>query len=155
MRVPVLALLGAALSLATPWPALAEQSRTFGELTVHYNAMSSQQLSPRVARGYGLRRAQDRGVLMVAVRRADRSGVGPPVPARVTATATDHYLRLQRIPLREVREGQAVYYLGEYGVSTTTTLRFKVTVTPESTGRPLNLEFSQHLYRGTPFSEHD
>lgn len=153
MRVLVtVLLLGASLLLAAPGPAAAEQSRTFGDLTVHYNAMPTSQLTPRIARSYGLTRSRDRGMLMVTVRRADGSGAGSPVPVRVAATAVNLNSQLQRIPMREVRERQAVYYLGEYGLSVPTTMRFKVTVTPEPTGQPLSLEFSQRFYRGTPLT---
>ena len=45
--------------------------------------------------------------------------------------------------MREIRDGDAIYYLGEFSVSGSDTLRFAVQVTPQGASAPLKLDFSK------------
>ena len=61
-------------------------------------------------------------------------------------TATNLNGQMRTIHMREVREGNAIYYLGEFGVANEETIRFNVRVQPQGTMNVLQVEFSQDFY---------
>lgn len=138
-RILHLALL--ALLVAATTPAVAERYEQFGEYQVHYNAIGTGLLQPEVARGYGIERSRNRGLLTVSILRE-----GSPVPGRVEAEAVNANNQLRRIAMREIREGDAVYYIGTFGVDDQEKLRFRLDVQPRGTDRELELIFDQRFY---------
>lgn len=142
-------LFGRALGLAAtcllllPTCGWAEQFQKFGDVVVHYSALSSDQLPPEVARTYGFARSSHKGLLNIAVQREAGAAAPQAIAAKVDARATN--LLGQKIPVsvREIRDGDAIYYLGEFAVAGTDTLRFEVDVTPAGATAPLTLRFSK------------
>ncbi len=124
-------------------PALAERSQTFGDLTVHYNVITTDTLTPEIARAYNITRSKYRGLLTVSVLRPNKLGVGEPVAAKMDAYAVNLSEQLRNIDMREVREGRAIYYLGTFSVAPQETLRFTVNIHAEGTKN--KLEFQQVL----------
>jgi hypothetical protein len=124
-------------------PALAERSQTFGDLTVHYNVITTDTLTPEIARAYNITRSKYRGLLTVSVLRPNKLGVGEPVAAKMDAYAVNLSEQLRNIDMREVREGRAIYYLGTFSVAPQETLRFTVNIHAE--GAKNKLEFQQVL----------
>jgi hypothetical protein len=124
-------------------PAVAERSQTFGNLTVHYNAITTDTLTPDIARAYNITRSKYRGLLTVSVLRPNKLGVGEPVPAKISAYAANLSEQLRNIDMREIREGGAIYYLGEFSIAPRETLRFTLNISAE--GRKDKLEFQQVL----------
>ena len=45
-----------------------------------------------------------------------------------------------------MREGNAIYYIGEFGVTHEETVRFDVRVRPQGTPDTMQVEFSQDFY---------
>lgn len=126
--------------------AQAEQAQRFGDLEVHYNAMPSTELSPEVAKNYRIDRSPTRGILTIAVLRKNAMGVAQPVAARLDAYLVNLNNQLGSIDMREVREGGAIYYLGEFRVVPPNTLKFTVGV--EVNGEPRReVTFSQKFYK--------
>lgn len=123
----------------------AEQAEKFGNIEVHYNAMLSTDLLPDVAKAYKIDRSQTRGILTVSVLKKNAMGVAQPIPAKLTAYMVNMSNQLGGIDLREIREGSAIYYLGEFRVVPPTTLKFTVTV--EANGEPRHeVNFTQKFY---------
>lgn len=137
----------AALLLACLAPlAHAEKSATFGNVKVHYNAITTDILQPEVAKQYKIERSKTRGLLTVSVLKGNTLGATVPVAAKVTAYATNLTQQLAEVPLREIREGTAVYYLGEFRVAPPDTLKFTLGV--EVPGEPRReIVFSQSFYK--------
>ena len=52
----------------------AENAETFGDYTIHYNALSTESLSPDIAKTYGIRRSKNRGLVNIAVRHKQEDG---------------------------------------------------------------------------------
>jgi hypothetical protein len=124
----------------------AEISQKFGPLEIHYNALITDELLPEVARAYKIERSKTRGLVTISVLKQNQVGVPSPVPARITVYATNPSLQLANITLREVREGSAIYYLGEFRVTPPDTLKFTATVEVE--GEPKReMVFSQKFYK--------
>lgn len=124
----------------------AEQAEKFGNVEVHYNAMLSTDLLPDVAKAYKIDRSPTRGIVTVSVLRKNAMGVAQPIPATLTAYMVNLSNQLGNIDMREIREGNAIYYLGEFRVTPPNTLKFTVTV--EVVGDPRReVHFSQRFYK--------
>ena len=106
----------------------AEISQKFGPLEVHYNAITTDELLPEVARAYKIERSKTRGLLTMSVLKQNKVGVLSPVPAKLTVYATNLTQQLASVPMREIKEGTAIYYLGEFRVAPPDTLKFTATV---------------------------
>ncbi|NWG39527.1 MAG: DUF4426 domain-containing protein [Hydrogenophilaceae bacterium] len=136
----------ALLAVACVSVAQAEQSQRFGAVEIHYNAMLSSDLLPDVAKAYKIDRSKTRGIVTISVLKKNAMGVAQPVPARLTAYLVNLNNQLGNIDMREVREGTAIYYLGEFRVAPPDTLKFTVTV--EAAGEPKHeVTFSQKFYK--------
>jgi hypothetical protein len=124
----------------------AEISQKFGQLEIHYNALTTDELSPEVARAYKIERSKTRGLLTVSVLKQNRMGAASPVPAKITVYATNLSQQLANVQMREIREGTAIYYLGEFRVAPPDTLKFNATV--EVAGEPKReMVFNQQFFK--------
>lgn len=141
---PFRLLLGLALSLL-PILASAQSSTTRGPYTIHYSALPSTLITPEVARNSGLTRSASRGLLNIAVIKKDDAREFA-VTAVIEAAATNAAGQRQSLRMREVREGEAIYYLGEPRIDDGERLDFEVRITPEGTGEPVLLRFAQTFH---------
>lgn len=116
-----------------------------GDVTVHYNALPTTNISAEVAHQYGITRSASRALLNVAVRKGV-PGEDKAVPAVVTAAATNLNGQRQELRMREVREGEAVYYLGETRIADKETLTFEITIATEGADSPLRASFQQQFF---------
>ena len=124
----------------------AEISQKFGNLEIHYNALTTDELSPEVARAYKIERSKTRGMVTMSVLQKNKVGVLTPVPAKLTVYATNLTQQLANIPMREIKEGTAIYYLGEFRVVPPDTLKFTATV--EVAGEPKHeMTFDQKFFK--------
>lgn len=136
--------LAASLALTgwLPGAATAENSTSVLGYTIHHNAMTTDNLTPEVARAYGLQRSKNRGMLNVSVIKEKPGTTGEPVTAEVAASATNLAGQHRTIPMREIEDGDAIYYIGEFRIADEETLKFTVEVTPSG-------ESSSHMVRLT------
>ncbi len=141
---PLRLLFGLALSLL-PLLASAQSSTTRGPYTIHYSALPSTLITPEVARNSGLTRSASRGLLNIAVIKKDGDREFA-VTAVIEAAATNTAGQRQGLRMREVREGEAIYYLGEPRISEGERLDFEVRITPEGAGEPVLLRFAQTFH---------
>lgn len=126
--------------------AQAEISQKFGPLEIHYNALTTDELLPEVARTYKIERSKTRGLLTISVLKRNDMGVASPVPAKISVYFTNLSQQLATIEMRELREGNAIYYLGEFRVAPPDTLRFTATV--DVAGEPQReLVFNQQFFK--------
>ncbi|MDH3525908.1 MAG: DUF4426 domain-containing protein [Gammaproteobacteria bacterium] len=138
-------LLGLMLAVISPL-GQAENSKDFGEYVVHYNALSTDMLPPQVAREYRITRSKNRGMINITVLRKVLGSPGQPVHAHTQVSAMNLAGQGRTIHMREVREGNAIYYIGEFRVTNEETLKFDVRVRPQGTQEYLQAEFSQDFY---------
>jgi hypothetical protein len=134
------------LPLMAPAVALSEQSVSFGEYTVHYNALTTDLIEPVVARAYGIVRSKRRALINVAVLRKIMGTAAQPIKADVSATATNLSDQLQTIDIRELVDDGAIYYIGELPVDHAETLNFTLEVTPEGAATGYTIEFRQEFF---------
>lgn len=136
-----------ALVLLTAGPAAnAEQSKTFGDYTIHYAAFTTDMLSPEVARQYKIRRSKNRAILNISVLKKVMETTGQPVKAQVAATATNLSRQLKTLTTRELRGNGAIYYIAETAVNNEETLEFDLSITPEGESVALSFSFQQQFF---------
>lgn len=145
MKFVKLGLLGLAgmLLAATGY---AEQSDSFGEYTVHYNAFTTDLLDSTVARTYNILRSKNRALVNIAVLRKVMGTTGQPVKAKVKISATNLNAQLREVELREVNDAGGIYYIGEIPVNNQETLNFTIIVTPEGESEPHMTTFQQQFF---------
>jgi hypothetical protein len=141
--LPALLALLAGLGLG---PALAENATKIPGYTIHHNAITTDQLAPDVARSYGIQRSRNRGLLNVSVIKDVPGTTGTPATATVKATSRNLQGLIRELPMREVRDGAAVYYLGEFPVEHQETLSFTVQVRPQGETTSYTAELSQEFF---------
>jgi len=139
-------LLAALCLCAVTAVAHAEISQKFGPLEIHYNALTTDELLPEVARAYKIERSKTRGLVTMSVLKRNTLGVLTPVPAKITIYATNLNQQLANISMREITEGSAIYYLGEFRVTPPDTLKFTATVEVEGEPRR-EMVFNQRFYK--------
>lgn len=144
MRTPrIVLLLVFALLLAVP--AQAERSTAYGSHKVHYIAYNSTFLDPEVASRYEINRAKNRGVINVSVQAGDVVAEG--VVAEITGTVTNLMHQIKTLQLREIREGKAIYYVGDFNFDDEDVLTFKLKVNVKGEPRPLEFDWQQKFWR--------
>jgi len=134
------------LTSLSPLSVLAENSEDFGNYVIHYNALATDMLPPAIARDYRITRSQNRGMVNITVLKKVLGSPGQPVHARVETHARNLAGQDRNISMREIREGNAIYYIGEFGVANEETLNFKVRVRPQGERDFYEVEFSQDFY---------
>ena len=133
------------LGLGVP-RAHADNSKDFGDYVIHYNSLATDVLTPEVAREYHITRSQNNAMVNITVLKKVLGSPGQPVHARVEVTATNLTGQTRKIRMREVREGNAIYYIGEFGVTNEETVKFSARVLPQGSRDYLKVEFSQDFY---------
>lgn len=129
---------------ALPPPAAEDAgSRDFGDYVIHYNALRTSDLTPEVARAYNIVRSPNRAMLNVSMIRKAEGTAGTPVPGSVSAQAVNLNGQLKNLVLREIREGDAVYYIGDVDISSDETLVFTIDATPINETSRFSVRFSQ------------
>jgi hypothetical protein len=137
----------AALALyGTTVLAIGENATHVPGYTIHHNALTTDILAPKVAKAYNIQRSKSRGMLNVSVIKDATENEGRPVRAKVTATATNLNGQIREIPLREVRDGDAIYYIGDFRVANEETLNFDLQVTPEGSSGTYSAKLSQQFF---------
>jgi hypothetical protein len=124
----------------------AEIAQKFGPIEIHYNALTTDGLLPEVARAYKIERSKTRGLVTMSILKQNTVGALSPMPAKLTVYVTNLNQQLANVAMREVREGAAIYYLGEFRVAPPDTLKFTATV--EMEGEPTReIVFNQKFYK--------
>lgn len=135
------------LLLATSSAARAETTEC-GDHTVHHIAVNSTFIQPDIARQYGIVRASRNAFLNISVLHRDADGDTTPVTATLSGSRSNLMQQSNLIDFREVREGEAIYYIGEFQFSNAELLRFRVELQPVGAERSCLLEWTTTLYAG-------
>ena len=118
-------------------------SSDIGDHIVHFSAQSTDQLPPDIARVYNIVRSKNRAMLNVSVL---EEVTGTPVTATVTVKTQNLTGQLKNVTMREIREQEAIYYIGETPVANRETLIFDISVTPEGKTTPAEVRFKRQFY---------
>lgn len=111
------------------------------DIELYSVAVPTLELTAEAAQQYNVERAPNRGLLTVTLVKHDRLGKNETLAGQVYAGAVNQSHTLSNIPIREVRDGASVYYLGEFQVNAPDTLRFLVNA--NVMGKTMKNEFTR------------
>ncbi len=140
--------IGAFLLCLVSISASAEQKLVFGEYEVHYMGLSSDFLTPEVAKIYDIPRSRSLGFLNISVLQKTKGGQ---VPAALDAELTGSIRNLigqsRELEFRRVREGQAIYYISTFRFDDGDMYNFDLDVVPSNARQKnFDVKFSQRFY---------
>ncbi|MDH5255788.1 MAG: DUF4426 domain-containing protein [Gammaproteobacteria bacterium] len=134
-----------AATVPTPSEPATSSSKDFGDYVLYFNAIRTDSLTPEIATSYGIVRSANRALVNLSMVKKAEGSPGIPVPGSVTVQAVNLNGQFKDLALREVREGQAIYYIGDVGVAGDETLVFTVEATPENTTTPFAVKFQRQF----------
>lgn len=134
------------LLILTPLSATAENSTRESGYTVHHNAFPTAILTPDIAGNYQIIRSKFRGMLNVSVIKDEEGTTGTPVSAKIDAQSTNLTGQIRNIPLREIREGTAIYYIGDFPIVDNETLTFSLDVLPAGAEQRIKTSLQQQFF---------
>ncbi|HFE47857.1 MAG TPA: DUF4426 domain-containing protein [Chromatiaceae bacterium] len=134
------------LLLLAGLPALAENSTVANGYTIHHNALTTDMLPKDVARAYHIQRSKSRGMLNVSIIKNIPGTTGQAVPAHVRVFAANLNGQTKTIPMREIREDNAIYYIGDFRINNEETLKFTIEVWLPGERKPYIAKLSQEFF---------
>ena len=134
------------LAVSIQAPLQAEQSKSFGDYVIHYNAFNTEMLQPEVAKQYGIKRSKNRVMYNITVLKKDDGPMGKPVEAEVSGHASNLNDQMKQLRPRKVVEGNAIYYIGDLPVTNQETLDFEFEVKPEGAKSPYHISFRRQFF---------
>lgn len=136
-------LLTALISLIS-LPSYAEQFKNIKNSEIHYSAFNSTLITAEVATQYQLKRNGHSAILNISV--LDNSKLGKPaVDATITGTAKNLIGQIKTLEFKQIKEGQAIYYLAQFSISDEESLTFNINVDAGMTGSG-PITFTQKFY---------
>lgn len=126
-------------------PLFAEQFVAYGDYEIHYNAFNSTFVQPDIAQKVGLQRSKRKALVNVSVLKVDGTAKTP-VTANVTGTATNLIQQVQTLNFKKVDEGNAIYYLGDFGFSDDQVMRLALKIQPDPNKPAYTVQFEQQFY---------
>lgn len=124
-----------------------ESFQQFGKYEIHYNAVRADQIPADVARAHGIDRSKNRVMLNVTMLRQDADGAPrKPVKGTVSVDAYNLNGQLKNIEMRQVTEGEAIYYIGTTPISGNEILVFDIKATPENETTPFEVKLKREFF---------
>ncbi|MGI9281886.1 MAG: DUF4426 domain-containing protein [Endozoicomonas sp.] len=118
----------------------------FGDYEVYYSAFPSTFIQPDIAKTYDLERGPKHGMVNIAVKNVRDSEEGKAVKATFDGIATNLLGQQSALKFKEIKEGDAIYYLAGFRFSHEEMLKFSIKVQPEGSIQSHTLQFSQTFY---------
>ena len=125
-------------------PSLAQQSETFGPFELHYSVVNTTFLNPAIAETYRITRGEKRAILNLAVRENLASGSEP--RAMLLQGRTWDLIQNQTLEFREIREGEAIYYIAEFTFINEEWRFFEVDFRPAGAQQTYTFKLKHQLY---------
>jgi hypothetical protein len=123
-----------------------ESTKDFGDYVLYFNALITDQLTPEIAREYGIVRSKSRALLNVSIHRKLEGGRTEAVTGAVSASAINLNGQLMTMTLREVREDTAIYYIAELAITNGEVLIYTIDVTPSNDPSRFTVRFKKQFF---------
>lgn len=123
-----------------------ENSKDFGDYVVFFNALNTDQLTPEVAREYGIVRSKSQALLTVSMHKKQENGQTVAVTGAVTASAVNLTGQLKTMTLREIKEADAIYYIGELAITDTEVLIYTIDMRPANELSDFAVRFKKQFF---------
>ena len=123
-----------------------ESVKDFGDYVLYFNALITDQLTPDIAREYGIVRSKNRAMLNVSIHRKLADGRTEAVMGAVSASAINLNGQLETMTLRMIQEETAIYYVGELAISDGEVLIYTVDATPSNEASRFTVRFKKQFF---------
>ena len=122
-------------------PANAEQKQVLGSWDVHYIALNSTFLTPKVAKQYGIVRSKFNGLINISVldKRSQKAQ-----SVIMTGEAKNLLGVIKKLTFKEVNEGDAIYYLASLPFADREQYRISIEINDGKTQK--SLKFQHKFY---------
>ena len=134
------------LLFAISLPLSAENSTKADGYTIHHNAMTTDTLLPKIAKTYGITRSGNRGMINISLIKDKEGTMGVSTPAKVEVVIKRLIGRKDKVEMREIREDNAIYYIGIFSVVNGEKISFDISVTPEGSDKTLKASLTQEFF---------
>ena len=115
------------------------RQKEFGDITVHYNTLTTSFLTPEMAQEAGIVRSKELGMINVFVNK----GVEP-IDATVTGTIKDLGGKSEMLTFKKIIQNGSTLYVAQYAVPQQETKIFTINV--ETGGKAHGFQFNQELF---------
>ena len=132
------------LSLFFCRAAAAQQSETFGPFELHYSVVNTTFLEPKIAATYNITRGEKRAIINLAVR--ERVNGGSAARAMLLQGRTWDLIQNQDLEFKEIREGDAIYYIAEFKFINEEWRFFEMDFRPTGADKTYTFKFKHQLY---------
>jgi len=129
------------LIIITTFPINAEQKKQLGDWDVHYMVLSTTFLTPEIAKANNIVRSRFSSLVNISVLDA-RSKKAQSVA--MTGSATNLLGTKKALQFKEVKEGDAIYYLAVLSYRNRETYRFNINIQQGNDAQ--TLKFQQELF---------
>lgn len=126
-------------------PSHAQQSTRYDQFELHHSIVYTTFLSPEIAAEYGISRGKDKAMLTLSVRDAE-AGDGQGRPMTIKGRTWDLISGVD-LDVREIREGDATYYIIPFEFLDREYRFFEFTFKPEGSDRSYTHKFKRQLWR--------
>lgn len=126
--------------------AQAQLSERYGDYELHYSVVNTTFLEPAVAAQYGLARGSRRAIINLSLREHLEDGSTVAREMSLEGRSWDLTQAQVNFDFVEVREGPALYYIGEFKFINREWRFFEINFAPEGSEETLSLEFKQQMY---------
>ncbi len=134
------------LLLLCAFGAHAEQFVDQGGYRVHYAAINTIELTPQVARQFGIDRTRNQ-ILLVLNAQQQVDGRYVPVPATASGTATTLLGHQQALELRPIHEADVHYVIATFTTLDGEFMTIAAEVLPQGSNTTIPIRFKQQFYR--------
>ena len=122
----------------------AQQSESFGPFELHYSVVNTTFLDPKIAANYGISRGEKRAILNLAIR--EKLTNGSAARTMMLQGRTWDLIQNQTLEFREIREGEAIYYIAEFPFIDEEWRFFEIDFRPDGADQTYTFEFKHQLY---------
>jgi len=136
-------LLACALSLVVITNVNAENMKKLGTMNVHYMAIGSTFFTPEIAKVYGITRSRYNGLINISVLDNTKKDT-PAKTVSISGKAKNNLGQFKTLEFKEVKEGDAVYYLAQVNYTNEETIHFDLAINDGKEKQ--QLKFSQKFY---------
>ena len=122
--------------------ASAENAKEYSEHIVYYNAFPTDSLPVQMTKQYGLKRSKNYAMINISVMEKG-AGIPTGVKSKVTGKIKNLMGQMRDLEFREIKEGQAIYYIAQVGVQRQTVVHFSIDIIPEGSSENYDIDFSE------------
>ena len=144
MRLSVLMLTTLFWLALLPGQTLAQQMEKFGRFELYYSVVNTTFLDPKIASTYGIARGEKRAIINLAVR--ENLADGSTSRAMKLQGRTWDLIQSQTLEFKEVREGDAIYYIAKFQFINEEWRFFEIDFRPTGGDQTYTFKFKHQLY---------